>query len=79
MEIDLRDHFATHSPFTLGESIELLKTRYRENTEDGEPPRIPIQEAIQYLAQLNYAYADNMLRIREYVNTPKEETPETEE
>lgn len=62
-EVDLRDYFASNSPFSLGDSIELLKMRLREQQGE-EEPKVGIDQAIQYLARLNYVYADNMVAVR---------------
>lgn len=61
-ELTLRDQIAMNSPFTLGEAIELVKIKYQEQ-EDKEV-KVNINVAIQYLAELNYAYADKMLQVR---------------
>jgi len=62
-EIELRDYFANHSPFTLNDSVELLKVRMKE--EGKEESNIYIHDAITYLTSLNYRYADDMLKARE--------------
>jgi len=63
-EVDLRDYFASNSPFSLGDSIELLKMRLKEQQGE-EEPKVGIDQAIQYLARLNYVYADNMVAVRQ--------------
>lgn len=60
-EIELRDYIANHSPFTLSDSVELLKIRQREN---GQGEDVNIHDAISYLASLNYRYAEDMVRVR---------------
>lgn len=56
-----RDYFATHSPFTLSEAIELLKIRFKEEEKD---QKVFIEDAIRYLAQMNYSYADHMITVK---------------
>lgn len=75
MEIDLRDHFATHSPFTLGDAIEVLKVRLREQGE--EEPKVGVEQAIQYLTRMNYVYADNMMVTRSVSNQPEQKEEKT--
>lgn len=75
-EVDLRDYFASNSPFSLGDSIELLKMRLKEQQGE-EEPRVGIDQAIQYLARLNYVYADNMVAVRKASQQPKEQPKET--
>lgn len=79
-EVDLRDYFASNSPFSLGDSIELLKMRLREQQgeEEKEEPKVGIDQAIQYLARLNYVYADNMVAVRQASQQKPKEQP-TEE
>lgn len=77
MEIDLRDHFATHSPFSLGDAIEILKVRLKEQGE--EDPKVGIEQAIQYLTRMNYVYADNMMVTRSISNQPEQKEEVTEE
>lgn len=67
--IELRDYIANHSPFTLNDSVELLKLRQKEQ---GAGEEVYIYDAITYLASLNYRYADDMLKARD-IQKNKEE------
>lgn len=56
----LRDYFAAKAPFTLQNAIE-----HRNNRVNRPNKATAYEDALRILAQMSYAYADEMLKARE--------------